>query len=568
MIKSLTDEISYSKWAFFQVSLALFCVSIILNLSALEGFWRWDDPAFLTHISSYSPWQDLINPDVWQDISPSNFTPWLTFSYTIDLTLFGLNPLLFYLHQIVVISATAVILNALLALWLPPLYAIFSTLLFMIGSPVLLVAQQLMTRHYVEGLFFCLVSLFFFIAHLRHSSTALQIISAFFYFLATLAKEVFFPLFLILFFIPERNLSQCIRSTTPHVLIALLYIFWRAAMLGSLTGGYTANSDFLSQIDVAEILLSFSNFPNLFFGEYWVLIVAVYLCLTLIFVSCRPSSCLFLVIVIVSVLAPLIPLVRFPGINIADRYLLLPWLVFSISIGFFAHRSIVRFKLSKTLLFPHPVALASLAIACATALTSLETRRIVLATSKQFDVVGRFLWSEDDSAGYFPSTLISSSFWYVTELQKLRRFVEPTQTAPVVIVDPIFLETEYTDSLGVIVEYSEACQCMRPSDVGVSNLLAARRQNERTNAPLTLSFKYLKNIFTWSFGPYEDGAYHIVSNTMGVNEIPRAGSQRVTLDPGVGFILRYTSPEGWTTYSTLQVIDESAEEKFWRRSEL
>ena len=568
MRKSLLHEISYSRLKLIQASLLLFCISILLNLSAMEGFWRWDDPAFLTHITGYAIWQDFFNPAAWQDISPSNFTPWLTLSYKIDLVLFGLQPHLFYLHQIIAIGASAVVLNALLALWLPPVYAISSSLLFIIGTPALLVAQQLMTRHYVEGLFFCLTSFFFFIVHLRHKSRTWQLISAGFYLLATLSKEVFFPLFLILLFFPEKNIRVRSRSLIPHVLIALVYIFWRARMLGSLSGGYSDNSDFFSQIDLIEVLLSFSNFPNLLFSESWIFVTVAYLYFISIFIYRSPSSLVFLIIILFSIFAPLAPLVKFPGISIADRYLLLPWLVFSASCGVFVYSDLSKLKTYQSSLLRGPAVIAILAIAGSSALSSIQTRRVVGATAEQFDIVARYIWGQDASTGYLPSKLISSSLWYVTDLGILRQRVKPDQPAPLVIVDPAFLAPEYVNPRITLVEYNEICRCMKPSKIHINTLLEEWRQRERVDAPLTLSHTYQNNIFAWSFGPYEDGTYHIISDTLGITEVPKTGSQRVRLDLNSNFILRYTSPAGWTAHSTIETIVESAEEKVWRRPSL
>jgi hypothetical protein len=109
---------------------------------------------------------------------------------------------------------------------------------------------------------------------------------------------------------------------------------------------------------------------------------------------------------------------------------------------------------------------------------------------------------------------------------------------------------------------------MKPSKIHINTLLEEWRQRERVDAPLTLSYTYQNNIFAWSFGPYEDGTYHIISDTLGITEVPKTGSQRVRLDLNSNFILRYTSPAGWTTHSTIETIVESAEEKVWRRPSL
>jgi hypothetical protein len=84
-------------------------------------------------------------------------------------------------------------------------------------------------------------------------------------------------------------------------------------------------------------------------------------------------------------------------------------------------------------------------------------------------------------------------------------------------------------------------------------------------AALTLDFAYQDGYFSWQFGPYEEGSYQVVSEVIGVIAAPRSGRLRVTLPEQAVFYLRYTAPQGWTTYSDAQLIVHDAPRTQWRR---
>ncbi len=147
---------------------------------ALSGDWRWDDPQILLHLHQFSILSDFIDPAVWQQFSPANLTPWLIFSFEIDLILFGVNPSAFYLHQVLALIAAAVALYALLRLWVGNYHALFGALLLLAGAPSFVVIEQLMTRQYVEGLVFCLLAVFCFVQFLRGRRNLLLLLAAVF----------------------------------------------------------------------------------------------------------------------------------------------------------------------------------------------------------------------------------------------------------------------------------------------------------------------------------------------------------------------------------------------------
>ena len=547
----------------------LLCLlAALTNTSLFGAYWRWDDASILVHVHEFTLAQDFLNPEVWQKLSPSNLTPWLIVSYQVDLSLFGLHPSMFYLHQILAIAASGIALYVLLRLWVLPVFAIIGAVLYMVGTPVLLVAQQLMTRHYVEGMFFCLSALICFVIYLRNRSIPYLLVSVLSYLLAVTAKEVYVPLVVLLPFLPERDILLRCKSALPHVVVALVYVVWRSTMLSSLVGGYVDSGDYLSTAFIADVAESFVQFPSLLFGSWWLIVSLGYLLLFIAYSCTNRRAILLIILISILVLAPLAALVRFPGISIADRYLLLPWLVFSFSCAFFANFffSVEGIRGQKVLrggmiLVIGVVFLSSL-------ISAINTRRDVLISANQFDELGRFMWNQDNSVAFLPSDLVLSSLWYVTDLAELKRRLAGGQTAPPVIVDPKYIEPDAADSVVELMEYSAECQCMQVSEQTIDALLTGLEQRERDNAPLELSYTYQGKVFTWSFGPYETGAYHIVSDTIGVTQVPREGSQRVSLAENTRFYLRYTSPEGWVSYSEIQIVENGATPIKWSRTEL
>jgi len=90
-------------------ALALLALTLVVNAGVFDANWRWDDTQILLHSHQYSFWQDFTRPQVWQQFSPANLTPWLIFSFEVDMILFGLTPAAFYLHQLLAIAAAGTI---------------------------------------------------------------------------------------------------------------------------------------------------------------------------------------------------------------------------------------------------------------------------------------------------------------------------------------------------------------------------------------------------------------------------------------------------------------------------
>lgn len=539
----------------------LACVTLLLNAGALSGHWRWDDTQILLHIHEYGILSDFLRPEVWQAFSPANLTPWLIVSWQTDLMLFGLRPSLFYLHQLLALAALAWTLYLCLRLWTGRAPAWLAALLFLVGAPAMLVTEQLMTRHYVEGAVFCLLALYGCVRWLRGASWPVLALAVAAYALSVTAKEVYVPLVLLLPFLPEADWRQRLRAVIPFAGVALGYTLWRAYMLGSMSGGYTEAADYLSPAFAGTVLDSFLGFPQLLNGSLWPLALSLYLLLVGGYVWTQRSGPVLSGLVAALVLLPLVPLASSPGIDSPGRYLFLPWLVISFSCGFYADRLASRLQGSSRPLLVYGVHAMVAALVLVSLPQGWQTRRAVAAVGEEFDAQARFLWRRDGPEAFVPSDNVLSSFWFVTGLQEFKRRITGGDGAPEAIVDPIYLDA----GLSSLYVYDQDCRCMRDGTASIGQRLARHRDRLRPRAPLELEYAYQDGVFSWEFGPYREGSWHAVSDVIGVIPLARQGRLRVTLEDGAPFHLRYTAPDGWVTYSEQHRIRAGAPVTQWRR---
>jgi hypothetical protein len=71
---------------------------------------------------------------------------------------------------------------------------------------------------------------------------------------------------------------------------------------------------------------------------------------------------------------------------------------------------------------------------------------------------------------------------------------------------------------------------------------------------------------SWNFGPYDDGAYTVVIEAMGSIALPKTRTKlRTLIQSEVDFYLRYSSPEGWITYSPLTHLEADGVAVTWSR---
>jgi len=531
-------------------------IVFVISGDAVSGNWRWDDPSILLHAYQYSIFQDFVNPSVWQQFSPANLTPWLIFSYELDLILFGLSPGIFYVHQLLALLAAVVMLYLVLKLWVSELSAASGAALFLLGAPGITVAQQLMTRHYLEGLVFCLLALFLFVCHLRSNRRLVLVAAVLCYLLSVTAKETYVPLVLLLPFLPEGSLMKRIKASLPFLIVVGLYTCWRIYMLGTATGGYVESSEYISFSFMSQVLVGFAPLPALLFGSPWPVVMSLYgvmlLSYILVYRSLASVAVSLFLLVLLLTLLPLIPLISSPGIYLADRYLLLPWLVMCFSVAFFGDRLIQVLRAGNRQWGICGIGVGITVLLLITASAGLSVKKTVVAVANEYDVQADYILNNDSSTAFVPSPNVVSAMWFVTDLAELKRSLL-AQTSPQAIFDELYR----LDDMASLVGYNADCQCMRVTSLPVIE--------KRDLAPLSLQFNYQSRTFSWQFGPYDNGTYRVVSPNFGVMPVPATGRIRVTLGQGDVFYLRYDSPEGWITYSDQQTIESSVHNVRWQR---
>jgi len=141
------------------VATGLALVVWLLYHPVMESYWVFEELQPLRQAYEHHPWEYFFVPKVWRELQTAFLTPWFTFSLSLDLRLFGLEPRGYYLHQLLSLWLVSVTLYFLLRLWLPRLYALTGTLLFLVSAPAAAAAEMLMVRHYVEGTLLALLSL-------------------------------------------------------------------------------------------------------------------------------------------------------------------------------------------------------------------------------------------------------------------------------------------------------------------------------------------------------------------------------------------------------------------------
>lgn len=303
----------------------IFATFIIYGV-AMDNWWSHDDTQILKHAFQFSPYQYFFIPEDWRALIPFSFTPWLTLTYDLDLGLFGSDPKGFYVHNLLTIGLCAYLFYFIASQWLKPWFAIGGALLFLIGPPIVLAAQQLMVRHYIEGLFFYLLSFCFILKSLRTGNTQWYGgLAGFTFAIAASAKEIYVPLGFIAFLLPIGNLRDRLSAGWPILLVMALYVPWRWFMLGDPIGGYTP-IEALPSVSFSSMLSQFIQIPDLLFTNFGVLtagIIFIYGFFRLI--QDRQWYVLAVTLIICILLAmPLLPLAATSSL-VAERFFIATW---------------------------------------------------------------------------------------------------------------------------------------------------------------------------------------------------------------------------------------------------
>lgn len=533
--------------------LALLCLG--LHHSTLSGNWRFDDGDHLNFASTYAPWQYFFVPEITRLQSGANLAPWNTLFYDINLSLFGLNPAGFYMHQLVLIWLTSVATYFLLKLWVAPLWSLMGAVIFLVGAPTVHIATEIMTGHYASGLLFTVIALYAYVRAVREQRGSLTLIGTLFYLLAVACKETYVPLIAILPFLPVGTLKDRLRFALPFSLVALAYIFWRLHVLGRLFGGYNLGGNY----DFLLITETFGNLPFLLFGnhlagKFAIIIIGL---LILYWIYHRQVNLKLTLVALGLLLFPLIPLVNYPGVTAPDRYLYFIGWGLAILVAYLL--SLSYSKLDKRLAWLAGIILTSISWTHAR-----EEQRNLLNMAAFTEKSYEFMLNSDANQVYIEPNFNYYFGAVLSGAVAAQKKLVPSSPERARIV-PDMEQLAALDLAHISVwSYSDACRCVEDVTATVPARIADYH-NKLVQRALSVSL-YIENLKAkWEFGPYQDGEYAIMINNQGFFPLPRSGAHSYPRKILEGYVL-YKSPQGWITKSPQFHIDSSEQPRWeWSR---
>jgi hypothetical protein len=525
---------------------------IILYQNLLGKAWTWDDTFILKQAYRYAPWQYFFNPEIWREQSAGFLTPWFTLSFDFDLSVFGLNPNAFYLHQLFALWLTTLATYFLLKLWLNKTWSFAGATLFILSAPTTGVVSHLWTRHYLEGLLFAILALYFYIRALRKepfASTTLAYLSlgSLFYFLAMSAKELYVPLVGLLLFLPERDIKRRIFHALPFFMMFFIYASWRSYMLGIWVGGYGHSLDWL-----AILTLPIQIFNFILGTDLLGIIATVSLSLILLYALWRQT-----LLSLVSLFLLIGPIVSMAPFVLQQHRVLF-------GIGWALSLAIVLILGTITYSNRYKIGFASLLILIFANRffhqSQLMPASYLFQVEKKFATESRFIWESDQKQALFLTPDYQTFYIHLSWLKKKIL----GKNAPQLIFDRIDLLQLENKGLQLY-RYAQDCQCLIEISQQLPDLIAAAK-NDLRNKPLSIDFTYQQGYFKWQFGPYQTGVYSLIEyQFFGKIPLPPAKEMLWCQLNSLSFRIRYDSPEGWTTYSPLFQLNEGQKPLLWER---
>ena len=552
------------KQNFLKYSIFITITFIVFNHHLIYANWRWDDTQILLHAINTSIWDNFANPEVWRKFSPNNLTPWLIISFKIDYFIFGLNPIGFYFHHLLSIIILSLLLIY-LTIKLTNNYksGLLFYIFFISGAPLYTLTEQLMTRHYIEGMIFCILSIIFSIKHSNSKNNNNIIISLVFYILAAISKEIYVPLIGILLLIYFYKKVINYKIIFSHLLIGLSYTGWRFFMLPSVIGGYSTGDFNISGIKFEKYAYGYLKIPEIIFGNFWILAVLAILALTIIYFYIKPKNIIFILSSLILILLPLAPLMNYPGINYPDRYLFALWIFLSLFI------TVIIFNI----LYSCEKIVGKITFIIFIFLTlplsanqSYKYRGYAILMGNEFDSHAKFINNNESEINFFPSKLVSDSGWFITGLLDLNKNILNKENKIKIITDEIYIKDVYKDFW----IFSQQCKCIENKSSDLENTKNLLFKSIRLDSSLSVYLKIQRNpdSIEWLFGPYTSGSYEVLlPDTYVAMKLQKKGSLKIQIDntKDISFVLKYTDPTGWSTYSPLLKVGVFTPVQEWKR---
>lgn len=548
--------------------LILCALTFLLHYSALNGYWRFDDGDHLRFAATYAPWQYFFQPSVTLLQSYANVAPYNAFFYDLNLMLFGMVPSLHYAHLVAVLLVTAIATYKLIGLWQPPFIALLASALFLAGVPTLFVGQQLMTGHYATGLLFTVLSLYCFTQGVRRERYGLALLGAMLYLFATTCKEVFVPLVLLLPAIPAGTVRDRLKAALPYALVAGIYTVWRYAILGRFFGGYiatdTSSAEQFQQLASIPLLLAgwakgqdISAFLKSLGFLYYAGFAAV---VSLVWVAANQKRLSWVLIPTAAVLLilPLVPLTRNPGLNMADRYLFLPWWACSVLLAVLTN-SLRDIGTQRVLKVVVAVGLMGLTVH-----TQRTVHKQIGSQLAMQEALYHTILEMDNNTALLPPPDRNYYKGVLSGARRAATLLSDSSLGPAKVVEDKASLCEYSLAGNKIVAFDASCNCTHEVTNRLDeylSMLVGKEVQGVTGAPLMVKLTFQNRTLSWELGPFVDGTYAVIFGTT-PTPVPAKGQIALAGQTPLQFRIRHQDPDGKVAMSPALVFDIPRESEF------
>lgn len=288
----MTHHSGAEKGERFLTAFLLALVTAIFYYPLLGAWFLGDDTQWMWFSAVNPLWKIFFDTDTYRYINDANFTPMLGLSFKVDWKLFHMNPAGYNVHTLLSLCASSVMLYLFLRLFTERLPAFFASLLFIINPAAVAVVGCFSNRHYMEGMFWALMSLYLFFRKEKEGKGFFTFFACVAYVLASLSKEVYLLLPAAMVLFARGTFYERIKKALPFMLILLAYLPWRWFMLGGSMGGYYfidwSSDSLVSNTKMAVVL------PALYvYGKYWPILIFTILFVSVMMLSTRSALIMF-----------------------------------------------------------------------------------------------------------------------------------------------------------------------------------------------------------------------------------------------------------------------------------
>ncbi len=501
--------------------LALSLLSALLLVAyypVCEAFFMADDPYLLQAAIEHGPWRHFFDPNLRLPETPLVLMPWLHASFYGDYRLFGIEPMGFYVHQLLALW----LVIALLYVALQAFSRLARTVALgwlLLSAPAAQAAQFLMTRHYLEGICFALLAYLCQRRAQQKVSLAWAGLAACWYGAAMTAKEIFVPLPVLFIFMRPRQLL------VPHAVLVLAYSCWRAAMLGPahLFTGY-GDTEPLRMSHVLGLPHRIAVLMGWQSG--WVLALELVLMTGALAVLVRHHRPAVVALVAVGTLLPMLPVLPI----LQPRFLLVPAIWMALGVALLLDR--LEQHLGRAwIIAGSGIMLYGQAMAMY-ASPAWSSRHYIA----QYRLEGRFVLHHP-AAGHTALLAPIGHAYYYSGLLWMRRALLHRRDAPLLCKEPCL------------------CAALPRRDAvrygdGALQTVSWPRPCPRPPHEVEIQMSYHDHQLFWRFGPYRSGRYLVLLNhpDQGLygfpHWLPPQGRYVFAIYKPLSLVVRYPLPDG------------------------